>query len=248
MDEWYHDYFDQDYLRLYEPHLSPERDAAEVGGVVKALALPGGGEVLDLCCGQGRHSVLLAQRGFRVTGLDLSDTLLDHARERAAQAGVEVEWLQGDMREIPWTGRFDAVINIFTAFGYFDDDAENQKVLDGVCCALKPGGLFFIELMHRDRMASSWRPITWFETASGVIAWDEQEFDPVRGVNRLKRRYLTVDGRMHERHHSLRVYTPTELTAMLRQAGLTPVQYWGGLDLSPLTMSSRLAVLARKQP
>ena len=85
------------------------------------LALPPEGRILDLACGYGRIAVPLARRGFQVTGLDLSKPLLAIARERAAQAGVTVEWRRADMRDIPseWSGQFDAVISIWNSFGYF---------------------------------------------------------------------------------------------------------------------------------
>lgn len=122
MEEWYATYFDEDYLRLYSSYLSKGKDPGEVEGIVRALELEPGTEILDLACGQGRHTVPLAVLGYRMTGLDLSETLLGHARDRAAEAGVDVEWVRADMRSIPWAGRFDAVINMFTAFSYFADE------------------------------------------------------------------------------------------------------------------------------
>ncbi len=248
MDDWYDGYFNEDYLRLCALVLSEERAAAEVESIVTVLALEPGAEILDLCCGQGRHTALLAQRGYRMTGLDLSGYLLGHARKRANEIGVEVAFHQGDMREIPWTGCFDAVINMFTAFGYFDDEAENQRVLHGVHRALKPGGKFLMEVVHRDWLAKNFQAKDWERLEDGTLVWHAREFDAVTGFNTQRTTLLTPDGQLHHRGHRLRLYTPTELCAMLRQAGLEPVSVLDGTDLTPFTMDARrMRILAAKE-
>ena len=171
----------------------------------------------------------LAQRGYQVTGLDLSEQLLDVARAAADTAGVGVEWHRADMRDIPaeWAGRFDYIINIFTAFGYFDDEAENQRVLAGVAQALKPGGRFLIESMNRDGVMGRFRERGWYE-ADGLLVCTEVRFDPIRGIASTVDRW-DEDGERQSLHHSVRLYTPTELAALLRAAGLEPVAAYGGL-------------------
>src|SRR5215472_2918927 len=122
---WYHTLFDGFYYDVwFRRGASPEagRTAAEVAFLVQTLALPPGAALLDLACGQGRHAIALAQRGYRVTGLDLSASHLALARQAAAAEGVAVTWVEADMRALP-PGPFDAVINLFSAFGYLESDA-----------------------------------------------------------------------------------------------------------------------------
>jgi len=247
MDNWYETYFGEEYIRLYCSVLTPEREAEEVDNIVTVLALEPGAAILDLCCGQGRHLVPLAQRGYKMTGLDLSEYLLGIARRRAEKLGVAVAFHHGDMREIPWAGRFDAVINMFTAFGYFDDEAENQKVLHAVHRALKPGGKLLMEMMPRDRLAKIFQARDWEQLDDGTMVWYEREFDAVTGFNTQRTVYMTPDGQMHHRGHRVRVYTPTELCRMLREAGLEPVVVFDGTDGTLLTMDSRrMTILAQK--
>jgi SAM-dependent methyltransferase len=243
---WWQTYFDDDYLRMYGPALTSERSDRETEGVIALLDLPPGAMILDLCCGQGRHSVRLAQSGYRVFGLDYSETLLSEARRVAAEAGVDVHFAQGDMREIPWRERFDAVINLFTAFGYFAEESQNQRVLDGICRALKPGGKFLIEITHCDWLMPVFQARDWRDI-DGTLVWEERRFDPVAGTNTSTRWWRTDEG-MRSHSHTVRIYTATELRAMIREAGLVPVAYHGGLDGSDFRRDSqRLVILAERQ-
>lgn len=104
--------------------------------------------ILDLGCGRGRHSISFGERGYRVTGLDLSETAIKKARDTADQKGLEnVQFVIGDMREA-LDDTFDAVLNLFTTFGYFLEDEENASVLKGVADMLRPGGRFVIDYLN----------------------------------------------------------------------------------------------------
>lgn len=145
MSEWYEKSFGEDYLIVYR-HRDFCGARHEVEKMIGWLDLPEASKVLDLCCGMGRHSLALAEAGFAVTGVDLSEVLL---REARAQDGAEaVTWLRSDMRELPLDGGFDAVVNLFTSFGYFEDDEEQVKVLREVYRMLKPGGKFIIDFLN----------------------------------------------------------------------------------------------------
>src|SRR5512146_3220849 len=127
--DWWKTYFDAQYLLEYEPRFSLERDRHEVARLIEILGLPAGSRILDAPCGQGRHAHLLAEAGFRVNGLDFSSDLLRLARQRGE--GARLRYTRGDMRHLPpsWSGRFDAVINLFTSFGFFLDPNDDARVI-----------------------------------------------------------------------------------------------------------------------
>ena len=139
MDNWYTEFFNEDYPRIYSERLSQDATERETAFAVRALGLREGDRVLDLACGHGRHAVALARRGMVVTGQDLNEGYLQMTQEDAARAGVEIETVHSDMRDIPFTDEFDAVINMFTAFGYFDSEDEDLRVLQAVAKALRNG-------------------------------------------------------------------------------------------------------------
>jgi SAM-dependent methyltransferase len=241
---WWQDYFDATYVRRFA--LSSEQTVAEVLMLRDLLPEPPI-DLLDLACGEGRHSIALAQGGFNVIGLDASDELLALARAQAAAQGVAVSFVAGDMRTIPYSDCFDAVINMFTAFGYFSED-ENQAVLEGIARALKPGGRLIMELAHRDAAISNFQAHDWYELDDGAIVWVQRHFDVVRGTLTSIDRWRELDGSEHERAHRIRLYTPTELATMLRYAGLEPTAWYGSMGLHALTPHApRMIVVAERR-
>jgi SAM-dependent methyltransferase len=216
-----------------------------VAGLREMVPLEPGAEILDVACGWGRHSVALAQSGFRVTGMDLSDTLLRHAASVAERAGVAVEWHRGDMREIPFRGRFDAVLSLFSSLGYFLSDEEDLRVLRGAHDALRPGGCFVLETMHRDHAVAGYTERDWWETEDGATVWVEREFDAVDGVSREWTRWRR-GSRSGEKFHELRIRSATEWGVLLKSAGLEPVEWYGDWELAPFVHSSEdLIVICR---
>jgi SAM-dependent methyltransferase len=138
---WYREWFGEEYLGLYS-HRDEQEAEAHVDFVERRLGRPAPRAVLDLASGAGRHTAALRRRGYRALGVDLSLTLLAHARGLPRVAG--------DMRCLPFAaGSFGWVLNFFTSFGYFEKEAENLQVLEQICRALAPRGQFLIDLMNR---------------------------------------------------------------------------------------------------
>ncbi len=244
---WYKAYFGEDYLRIYASFLPPDRTLREVDGIVNLLALPQGSSILDLCCGHGRHAIPLAQRGYQVTGLDLSEVFLRKAETEARAQGVHVHWMHSDMRNIPFEKEFDAAINIFTAFGYLEDQAEDQKVLQQVSQALKPGGLFLLETVHREGLMRHYASEGISRYPDGLIVLEERRFDLLTSRNEVEVTMIYPDGQLREYSHSLRIYTLTELAQMLAVAGLQVKAYYSAWNGSALTIDSfRLILLSQK--
>jgi cyclopropane fatty-acyl-phospholipid synthase-like methyltransferase len=245
---WYKEMFaSYDPARL-EVYAESETSRQQVDFVIDKLALEPGARVLDLCCGQGRHLIDLARRGYDVVGLDLSEYMLAECKTAAAAEGVNPVLVHADMREIGYTSEFDAVINMFTAFGYLENENEDQKVIDAASLALKGGGSLLVDLMNRDRLMNVFKPIEWHENPIGDLILSERDFDPITG--RINAREVTIhsNGRRSERSHSLRLYTFNELENMLQQAGLTVQSTYGDFDSTPFNRGSRrMIVIARKE-
>jgi SAM-dependent methyltransferase len=244
---WYDGFFESEWLDFLAHERDGERTTAEVDFVVEQLGLEPGARVLDLACGHGRHSLELARRGFRVTGVDLSPRSLELAREAAAAEGLGVELVESDMREIDFDAEFDAAINLFTAFGYFESDEEDREVVRRITRSLRPGGRFLIDTLNALGLAKRYQPRRWEEAAQGVVMLDDHEWDLLAGRNRASWTFIRPDGTRSELRHIVRTYAPWELAKLIASAGLEVEGSWGDFEGAPLTYESwRLILLARK--
>ena len=227
--------FDENYLYFYEAPLNEAADS-DVDLIWRLLAPEPGAEILDLGCGHGRIANRLAQRGERLSGLDASELFLQRAREVAAEDDVEVDYVRGDMRSLPWPdGSFDHVISWFTSFGYFTDD-ENRGVLDEMHRVLRPGGSLLIENNNLVELLPRWLPAVVVEREEN-FAIDRQRFDPTTG--RVTTERVTVrDGHARRFTFSVRMFVAVELRDWLYQAGFDAVDFYGP-DGEPLDATSR---------
>lgn len=244
---WYETFFGADYLRLYTPFLPLEKAEQDIKLIVALLHLEPGDQLLDLCCGYGRHALGLAHYGCKVTGQDLSETLLQKAQEHASTAQQNIRWIHSDMRDIPFEGQFDAIINMFTSFGYFPTDDENQKVLHEIAKALKPGGLFLLETIYQPRIIRANAPHGIIHYPDGLIVLEERHINLLTSHNEVHISLIHPDGQRTEYQQSIRVYTLTELAHMLDTADLELQSYYGDLEGNPLTLESRLVLVSQKR-
>jgi SAM-dependent methyltransferase len=233
------DVFGEDYLYFYEEWLDDELSDAQAELIWETLQLRSGDEVLDVPCGHGRIANRLAQRGARVTGLDADAVFLEHARADAADRGVDVDYVQGDMRELPWTGRFDVAINWFTSFGYFDD-VENRAWLATVFETLKTGGRLAIDIHSRDVFMRNRTAASVYER-DGDLVVDSHSFDVETGRESTER-WLVRDGTLRKTAYSVRFFTYTELRDLLLGVGFSSVEGVGH-DRKPLTLESRRMIV-----
>ena len=254
MTHWWQDLFDEKYLRMFAEARPPMQTEQEVEALLALLEQHCGApaDVLDLACGYGRVSLPLAQAGHRMTGFDLSAFLLDAAKTAARQAGATVTWQEGDMRTLPadWTAEFDAVLNMFSAFGYFDDAEDNQQVLAEVARVLRPGGVFILDLAQRDAVVHNFRPTDWFEVDDLLVCVSRQ-FDAITGTSTEYWLWSDEQGERLSLYFRVHLYTATDLTRMLQAVGLEPLAYYGNLAI-PLEdnpfepFGSRLVIVAKK--
>jgi len=243
---WWATHFDAQYLHEYEPLFNLVQDRREVSRLLDVLELPSGARILDCPCGQGRHAHLLAEAGFDVDGLDYSKPLLEVAKVRGT--GKTLRYTQGDMRKLPakWTGRFDAVVNLFTSFGFFDDPYDDRKVLAQFARVLKPGGVLIWHGGSRDGVMARFLARDWWSTEDGTVFGQERRFDPLSGFLEITSTWRGPKGD-GERTHRIRLYSASELAARMQEVGLVVEQAFDAWTERPLTRkSSEMLLVARK--
>jgi ubiquinone/menaquinone biosynthesis C-methylase UbiE len=236
---WWEQFFDEEYLVLYAPVLQPERSEHEVAMAVSLLRLSEGMRVLDLCCGTGRHAIPLQRRGLLVCGVDSSRALLAQASERAGRVGAHPSWVRGDARELPLkNGIFDAGICLFNSIGYGTDSEALAMLREARRCCRQ----LLLETVHRDEHVRNAGPGGVYEWAErdGVRILVERWIEAVPGVSRATFR-IQREGRADVvRDFRHRLYTATELVAMLRKAGFERIECYGDYDRRAFAIDSPL--------
>lgn len=228
-EDWFERAFEHLYPVLYAQR-SIEAAEPEVHFAVDVLRLTEDHEVLDLCCGMGRHMFHLLKYVRRVTGLDFSSTLLQDARQRL---GPQARLIRADMRAVPAVEAFDAVCNFFTSFGYFAQEEENQAAINAFGRALRPGGRFFIDFINRDYITQHLVPHS--ERCAGDYDVQDERWIDVTAERLNKRTTVMRDGHIVEVFsESVRLYTPQRFVEMIEMAGLTPERIYGGYGGEPL--------------
>lgn len=241
---WYEDWFDRDEYEL----VYNQRDLAEAAEAIdlleRAAAPAEGAKILDVGCGRGRHARTLARRGYRVTGIDLSARAIETARRRAAEEGLEATFAQQDMREPFCQACADGVVNLFSSFGYFEDEGDHARALRAIAQALRPGGWFFQDFMNAPHVRQT------------LVPEDERRSD---GRTIRQRRWIE-DGRINKEitlsqnghaqtfRESVRLLTLADFERLYAVVGLELIETFGSYDGRPHADDApRLILYARKR-
>jgi ubiquinone/menaquinone biosynthesis C-methylase UbiE len=244
-DETWDAFFSDFYLRAYADDERQDEAAAQAIAAARLAGCPEGGELLDVPCGFGRHSVPLARAGYRVVGVDRSEALLAEARRRA---GGE-RWpklVRADYRDLPFPdARFDAAVNLFTSIGYLGDE-QDTKALAEIGRVLRPGSKLVVEAMHRDLLVARFHEHDWRLLGEGRLLLEQRTFDAAAGVAQVTQTLIGGAGERESRSYSIRVCTATELLAMLLRAGFAEARCYGDLDGAAFASGTRLVTVARR--
>jgi len=237
--------WDETYLLSELP--AEEETIEEVEFLWDKLQLKTGSVVLDLCCGQGRHALPLAERGCMVIGLDSSRFLLDEAlKEVKRRQLIRMKLIEADMRAIPLQNVCDAVINIYTSFGFFGN-ADNITVLSNIASALKPGGKLLLDYWNPYSVAQLDGTRNWWWINDDLLVLAEAQYDAVSGV---LYDYRTVINLRRDEENSIRkfvnrvrFYFPTELEEKLKAVGFRILDLYGDFDDRNFDLDSRRLIV-----
>lgn len=241
---WFETFFD-DFRPLFG--LIPRKQTnKQVCYIIKLLGLKKGMTFLDCPCGIGRISIPMAQRGIRVTGVDITESYLEELRSVAVRKHLKIDTLCSDMRRINFKNRFDAAGNLWTSFGYFESESQNLLVLKKIYQALKPGGRFLLHVINRDWILSHYTETSWDEFA-GIISFEKRKFEYATSINRGVWRFLK-DGTMKEIHVGIRMYSYHEFIAMFRKVGFVDIQGFGNEKGEPIDRKNMMMWIVATKP
>ncbi len=243
--QWYVNIFD-DLSRDWEAIVNARDTRKEADFVEKVISKRG--FVLDLCCGTARHSIALGERGWNVIGMDLSRNLLAIAKLRIERAGVKMPLVRADMRFLPFRDNvFNAIINMFTSFGYLPSESEDAVSLLEVNRTLRGRGKFLLDLANRDHIVKTFRERDWAEFEPFFLL--ERRSLDLMG-SRLTSQWTFIQkntGQVRSIEHNVRLFTITRVEQLLNEAGLMVQDVYGGYEKQEFALeASRMIVLAEK--
>ncbi len=238
--DWWQNFFSGVALDLWRQAITEDQTREEADFIQAMLDLQPASKILDVPCGNGRLSLELAARGFRVTGMDLAREFVEEARAKASGRGLDGEWEQGDMRALGWQTEFDGAFCSGNSFGYFED-AENEKFPNGVSRALKPRARFALAANCAECILPRFQERT-SEQVGDILFVEENHYDLVSG--RIDTEYTFVrEGKSEKRIASQRIYTYREICRLLEEAGFEDTQGFGSVNKDPFNRGSPLLFL-----
>ena len=235
MTDWFEQWFGEEYHALY-PHRDTEDAQRAVALVQRVAPWRPGERVLDLACGAGRHAAELERAGAEVVGFDLSPAMLHRARTLSAAPLV-----RGDMRALPFgSGSFAVVVNLFTSFGYFRDDAEHRLVVRQIADVLAPGGRLVLDYLNADQVRQTLRRDS-EEVRDGATAARVLRRFSEEGRYVVKEIELRAENRSFQER--VRLFTAEELAGLLEDAGLRVTARFGDYDGRPVSADTPRVIL-----
>ncbi len=241
---WYQDFFTELPNEFWRRAIPPESAGAEIDFAERHLGLTPGARVLDVPCGSGRHSLILAARGYRTTGIDISEEAIAYAAQQAE--GLEVDLRVGDLRELPQDSAYAAAVCLGNSFGYLDlaGTAVFTKALAG---AIRPGGGLLIDSSTAaETLLPGYKDGSSSMSVGDITMTATREYDVLR--SRLFSHYRFTRGDesvdVTAVHH---VHTCAQIAALLEEAGFTELKFYGGPEGSPYEVGGgRLFLTARR--
>ena len=238
MSEWFRSFFSGLWLDVQRSFFGAPQTETRVAMIERVLALRPGSRVLDVPCGNGRMTIPLARRGHTLTGIDFTPPFI--AEARAAAGDLPITFLERDMRELADLSGFDAALNWWGSFGYFDD-AGDEALAAGVCKALVPGGRFLIDTNLTETLMPMYQPKGWGRPGD-ILVLEDRTFD--FAASRMEVDWTFIRGNEEERKHtSMRLYSAHEMVELLRRVGFVSVRLLDFATEAPLSPSSRRALV-----
>lgn len=242
-ENWFEAWFDSPYYPLLYSHRDNAEATSFIQRITKVLDLPAGAAILDLGCGQGRHSRAMAALGYNVTGADLSPASIEKAKQYASE---NLSFVVHDMRRPIAVNYYDAVINLFTSFGYFESVRDNIRTIDAVRMSLKPNGWFLIDYLNADCVKSAIA-----ENSSGEKDVNGVHFQWKKSISAskvIKQIKITDHGNTYDFCESVSLFTPEDFSRMLG-GKFEIIQTFGDYNLSAFDRrtSPRMIIVSRKR-
>ncbi|MFZ6051238.1 class I SAM-dependent methyltransferase [Halocola ammonii] len=236
---WFKDWFDTHYYHILYQNRNHSEARAFIEKLLSYLRLSRGSEALDLACGKGRHSKFLSEHNLKVVGLDLSENSIEEAKKMSNE---ELHFEVADMRSFSLNKKFDAIFNLFTSFGYFDNKADNLHVLKRVKAHLKADGRLVVDFLNAEKVLKN-LPTSEVKTLDGIEFHIDKYLENGIVVKRIR---FSDKGNDYEFFERVQALTIDDFREMLKHCGMEIIDTFGDYNLNPFEpqKSDRLILIA----
>jgi SAM-dependent methyltransferase len=241
MLSWFEEWFDSPYYHLLYENRSEAEANTFIEKIVETLQIPRAAKILDAACGKGRHALTLAKLGFYVTGIDLSQNSINYAKQFES---ANLKFAVHDIREVYKKEGFDYVFNLFSSFGYCEDDAEDNKAMKAFAGNLKEGGTLVLDYINSEWAVKVMKP-------RDIIQRGETQFHIQKRLEKgfiKKKIEFLAEGENHTYEEQLKVINLFRFEKMFQEAGFELKKTFGDYELNEFisTSSPRLIMVAQK--
>lgn len=242
--EWFREWFETDeYLNVYR-HRN-ESDAEDLVKLISGnIELFPNAAVLDMACGTGRHSMLFAKNGFNVTAVDLSKKMISTASQKAKDENLKINFLQSDLRQFAHNGKFDLIVNLFTSFGYFQNDEDNFKIFEIAYNQLHNNGYFVLDYFNKYYLEKNLVPYS----KEKILDYDVIQYRRIEGQRVIKEIIIKDNGQTKNYLESVKMFSKTEIINELMKTGFAIEKTFGDFQGNTFDEfeSSRIIIIAKK--
>ena len=244
MSEWFKEWFNsEEYLEVYKHRNSSDAEKL-LRLIFDNINLPKDSEILDAACGAGRHSILLSEKGFNVTGFDLSDTLLKIAEKSAEEKKVQIDFQKADIRNFSTDKKFSMIVNLFTSFGYFDSDEENFQFYKNIFPSLNKDGYLVFDYFNSKYLIKNLVPEN-SKLVGDLTIFENRSIKNERVVKNIR---IVKNGFEKEFSESVKLYEKEKIIRKFEEIGYKIVNIFGNFngDAFNEDVSERLIIICQK--
>jgi SAM-dependent methyltransferase len=241
MTKWTEDWFGSEYYSLLYQHRDCDEAKLFLDNLIALLKIPSGSSILDCGCGKGRHSIYLNEKGFEVTGIDISENSILEAKKYEKE---NLAFYVHDMRNLFRINYYDVVLNLFTSFGYFEKDSENNKAIKSTAASLKKNGWLVLDFMNAEKEIKEL--ILQEKCRIGGVDFEIRRHTEQNFI--IKEIRVSDKGKIYAYRENVKAYKHKELENFFTQNKLEVVHLFGDYQLAPFneTTSDRLILIGRK--
>ena len=245
---WTEEFFDDYYLKSIDKITGAEQTNKEVDFVLSNIEISKDSPIMDLACGHGRHAINLAERGFsNITGLDLTSTYIELARQKSREVKHAPKFINEDMKNFEESNSYSLIFSLFTSMFYFSD-THNLDILQRVYKALKREGYFIVDYFNPPSFLKSAKKKDWYFTEDDSVILEKFSHNPISGIITNERMIITPDGTRVKRVYHVRDYTVAELRYHFENIGFEVLDVYGNFDGDKYDLDSPRQIYIMRKP